>query len=80
MTVFWRAEQSHTHWLTTSVAKQRAQANRISAWQSSFRARGKSTWNHRMALARGDLNDHLVPTPFPWAGLPTTEVVKLLLY
>jgi len=29
--------------------------------------------NHRMVWVRRDLIDHLVPTPLPWAGTPSTR-------
>ncbi|GAB0189020.1 centromere protein C [Grus japonensis] len=30
-------------------------------------------WNHRMVWVGRDLKDHLVPTPLPWAGTPSTR-------
>jgi len=29
--------------------------------------------NYRMVGVGGDLKDHLVPTPLPWAGAPSTR-------
>lgn len=30
--------------------------------------------NHTTALVGGDLEDHLVPTPLPWAGTTPTSL------
>jgi len=32
-----------------------------------------SSQNHRIVWARRDFTDHLVPTPLPWAGTPSTR-------